>query len=180
VTAEATPHLESTGATKQHAPTERRTATGSETLALATPSKPRSKQVGQQASDSNAYREHGPFRKMVTVSETSGPSDMFVEETPAIPGGRYRDFRRHTSTHNVIASQPSHLFSSADAPYRLHEQHDEDDLADFMVDTDEEDDGALFSGGKSRRPVDRVHERTGDTRVDEDMPEVPETPFKAA
>lgn len=114
------------------------------------------------------------------MSETSGPSDMFVEETPAIPGGRHRDFRRHASSHNTVVSQPSRLFTSADAPYRLHEQHDEDDLADFMVDTDEEDDGALFSGGKSRRPSERLHERTGDVRIAEDVPEVPETPMKTA
>lgn len=117
---------------------------------------------------------------MVPDFGTSGPSDMFVAETPAIPGGRHHDFRTQSFGRKPMASQASRTTYSVDMPYRLHEQADDvDDLADFMVDTDEEDDGALFSG-RGRRPGGQVLGQPGDRRVVEDVPEVPETPHRAA
>lgn len=67
----------------------------------------------------------------------------------------------------------------ADLPNRLHgDTNDADDLADFMVDTDEEDDGALFSSSKSY-PSALTLERRNDGPLIGDVAEVPETPIKA-
>ena len=96
---------------------------------------------------------------------------MFVAETPMLPSGRHQDFG---SRLNGLTSQVS-----ADLPYRLHgDANDADDLADFMVDTDEEDDGALFSGRKSL-PSELALERRNGKQLVAEVAEVPETPMKA-
>lgn len=154
---------------KQGTVAEGRLANGNETLALATPAKPRIKHSHPR--DLHTYRHQGAFGKVAPGSDYSGPSDMFVAETPMLPSGRHQDFG---SRLNGLTSQVS-----ADLPYRLHgDANDADDLADFMVDTDEEDDGALFSGRKSL-PSELALERRNGKQLVAEVAEVPETPMKA-
>lgn len=109
-----------------------------------------------------------------------------MAETPVIPGGRQQDFHPRTfggndsfpRTSSLSVYQGSHA-SGATGARAFDVQPDVmDDLADFMVDTDEEDEGVLFSSHR-RRSGNLVHGRPSDKQAVEDMPEVPETPVKA-
>ena len=161
---------------------------GPTTLALATPSKPRANQYTARPSIHH-YQTEGSatgYRHEMTRHSSStllgGPGD-FVAETPAVAGGRHRDFHSrsfgNTSFSRIASLSADQSGRTGGTLNTFDAQPEGDDLADFMVDTDEEDEGVLFSGRQRRRSSHSVRGPSV-KRVVEDLPEVPETPFKAA
>lgn len=159
---------------------------GPATLALATPAKPRGNHFSHRPSihhyptegTNNGYRQE--MTRHTSSSTLLGRPGDFVAETPALPGGRQQSRSAATFTRAPsLSTYPSGRFGGTAQNGFDAQAAGDDDLADFMVDTDEEDDGVLFSGGNRRRSSHATQGRPSVRHSVEDVPEVPETPMKA-
>lgn len=174
---------------------------GPATLAFATPSKPRANQFVARSSAAHMYvrdaarqepTANGQARGVMIPrnfgSSISDHSAGFVAETPALPNGRRRTMDQQALGRNTSFSVTSKAFSdnqratesymSAKTPFAM-ESMDADDLADFMVDTDDEDEPSLDNGMVGSRGLNDTLLQSRNTQVDQDVQEVPETPLKA-
>ncbi|KAI5451478.1 hypothetical protein NCC49_001784 [Naganishia albida] len=161
-------------------------APGPATLALVTPAKPRGNHFSHRPSihhyptegTNNGYRQE--MTRHSSSSTLLGRPGDFVAETPAMPGGRQQSRSAATFTRAPsLSTYPSGRFGGTAQNGFDAQAAGDDDLADFMVDTDEEDDGVLFSGGNRRRSSHATQGRPSVRQSVEDVPEVPETPMKA-
>jgi hypothetical protein len=111
----------------------------------------------------------------------------FVAETSALQNDRRRTMDQQTLGMNSSFSITPTAFtnqrrisgsSSVQAPFGM-ENLETDDLADFMVDTDDEDEPSLNDGRIGNRGLGKSVLQPRDAQVEQDVQEVPETPLKA-
>ncbi|KAJ9121549.1 hypothetical protein QFC22_002168 [Naganishia vaughanmartiniae] len=174
--------------------------TASATLALATPSKPRGNQFLARGSTAQTYvRDPSRQEPSMNIQAFDGSnlrnygssigdhSAGFVAETPALPNGRRMTadeqvLGRYTSfsTTSKVLSFPqraSESVLSIKAPFGM-QNVETDDLADFMVDTDDEEEAPLGKEMVGNRLLNNAVLRHKDIQLDQDVQEVPETPLK--
>ncbi|KAJ9095815.1 hypothetical protein QFC19_007430 [Naganishia cerealis] len=173
---------------------------GSATLAFATPSKPRANQLMTRGSSNyTSVRDKSRQDQSATMQAQdissgkafgSGMVDYsahFVAETPAVTGGRRMNLDPQVLGRNTSFSKTSkalweHQRNSESriqkTPFET-ESLETDDLADFMVDTDEEDDVPVSHGMLGSRFSSNIVATSRSTQGDQDVQEVPETPVKA-
>ncbi|KAJ9096036.1 hypothetical protein QFC21_005401 [Naganishia friedmannii] len=181
-------------------------ASGSATLALATPSKPRANQIMARGATGHTYvrvtsrqrpganvQAHDVSNDRNFGSSISDHSAGFVAEIPALTSSRRRTMdqqvlgrttslsitSRVSSDHVLLGHRlTSERYMSVKAPFGM-ENTETDDLADFMVDTDDEDEPSLGNGMVSNRGLNKTLLRSRGMHADQDVHEVPETPLKA-